>query len=111
MALGDFQGELDYAEDSLFQAGLLKLKSETRERKEILSFSDFSTQVNVGEKRIYIYSGGNMCFRRWNGKIYRAKEGKCDSDIFAIEFRMREVISTTLVGKACIWQMWQCVCL
>ena len=36
MELGDFQGELDYAEDSLFQAGLLKLKSETRERKEIL---------------------------------------------------------------------------
>ena len=56
MELGDFQGELDYAEDSLFQAGLLQLKSETRERKEILSFSDFSTQVNVGEKRIYIYS-------------------------------------------------------
>ena len=65
MELGDFQGELDYAEDSLFQAGLLQLKSETRERKEILSFSDFSTQVNVGEKRIYIYIRSNMCARHW----------------------------------------------
>ena len=65
MELEDFQGELDYAEDSLFQAGLLQLKSETREGKEILSFSDFSTQVNVGEKRIYIHSRGNMCARHW----------------------------------------------
>ena len=115
MELGDFQGELDYAEDSLFQAGLLQLKSETRERKEILSFSDFSTQVNVGEKRIYIYSRGNMCARHWNGKIYRRKSGKCDSDRFAIELGRREVISAIVVEKTCIsiirQAAWSMMCL
>ena len=40
-----------------------------------------------------------MCSRHWNGKIYRAKQGKCDSEIFAIEFRRREFISATLVEE------------
>ena len=45
-----------------------------------------------------------MCSRHWNGKIYREKQGKCDSDIFAIEFGRREVIIATLVGYGCIRQ-------
>ena len=55
-----------------------------------------------------------MCSRHWNGKIYRAKQGKCDSDIFAIEFTRREVISATLVdggrrafgkcGNVCVFE-------
>ena len=91
------------------------MKSETRERKEILSFSDFSTQVNVGEKRIYIYSRSNMCARHWNGKIYRRKSGKCDSDRFAIELGRREVISAIVVEKTCIsiirQTAWSMMCL
>ena len=53
LELEAFQRELDYAErlSSLFQAG-----SETKEGKEISNslFLDFSTQVNRGEKNLYL---------------------------------------------------------
>ena len=57
-----------------FKQGLDQLKSETKEGKEISnSLFQNSPHKSTGEKRIYIYSWGNMCSRHWNGKIYRAK--------------------------------------
>ena len=56
-----------------------------------------------------------MCARHWNGKIYRRKSGKCDSDRFAIELGRREVISAIVVEKTCIsiirQTTWSMMCL
>ena len=60
MELGDFQGELDYAEDSLFQAGLLQLKSETRKEKKFSLFQISPPKSTWGRKE-FIFIAVAIC--------------------------------------------------
>ena len=60
MELGDFQGELDYAEDSLFQAGLLQLKSETRKEKKFSLFQISPHKSTWGRKE-FIFIAVAIC--------------------------------------------------